>query len=98
MGLNSQPAAFILSVEVGVWKPDAGIFDLAFQEIGAADRTNTVMVGDTVDADIAGGKAAGLRTALMVDSFELPRTPADTGGADVLVTGFGELQEHWFGQ
>ena len=53
-------AVVIDSAVVGVKKPDPGIFELALQALGVpADRA--VHVGDTVFADVAGARAAGLR-------------------------------------
>ncbi len=94
MELRSQPATFMLSVEVGVWKPDSRIFEMAFEEIGPVDRAAAVMIGDTPWADIAGGRAAGMRTVLMSDE---PHAVTDNGGADLTIGGFEELQAHWFG-
>lgn len=95
MGLGHEPHAFILSEEVDVWKPDPAIFDLAFQEIssktGPVDRAASFMVGDTLDADIRGGNAAGMLTVLLT-----PERPAEETEADLVVTGFDELTGQLF--
>jgi FMN phosphatase YigB (HAD superfamily) len=54
--------AVIVSSEVGVSKPHAGIFDAAFTALGAPERGTTVMIGDSLTSDIAGGAAYGLDT------------------------------------
>ncbi len=95
MNLRSQPATFMLSVEVGVWKPDARIFEMALEEIGPVDRSAAVMVGDNSVADIEGGKAVGMRTVLMLDS---PFAADHDGSADLTITGMNELHRHWFGE
>lgn len=41
------------------------IFDLAFARLGGFDPGRTVMVGDSLHADILGGQVAGLKTALI---------------------------------
>jgi HAD superfamily hydrolase (TIGR01509 family) len=50
-----------VSADVGVEKPDPEIFDLTAARCGAP--LDGWMVGDSADTDIAGGQAAGLRTA-----------------------------------
>jgi putative hydrolase of the HAD superfamily len=51
-----------ISDEVGVRKPDPAIFALAARRCGAPLRGGW-MVGDSAEADVAGGCAAGLHTA-----------------------------------
>ena len=45
-------------------KPYAGIFDYALETTNA-DRTKSIMAGDTLETDILGGSNAGLRTLLV---------------------------------
>ena len=45
-------------------KPERHLFDLARERLGEAERV--AMVGDRVSSDIAGGKAAGLATILVL--------------------------------
>jgi HAD superfamily hydrolase (TIGR01458 family) len=47
-----------------VGKPSQAYFDAALAELGA-NADEAVMVGDDIDADIAGAKAAGLRAVLV---------------------------------
>ena len=63
LGLDRWFDAFVISGEVGVSKPDPAIFDLVFDALGSPDRTSTVMVGDSLSSDMAGGAAAGIATA-----------------------------------
>ena len=56
-------SAYVISGEVGVSKPDPAIFDLVFDELGGPDRSTTLMVGDSLTSDMAGGAAAGIDTA-----------------------------------
>jgi HAD superfamily hydrolase (TIGR01509 family) len=81
---------------VGVTKPDARIFELALEGVGA-DASEAVMVGDSPAADIAGAAAAGLRAALL-DPFDLhpelgplPVDPAKGKGRAVAVTRFASF-------
>ena len=63
LGLDRWFTAFVISGEVGVSKPDPAIFDLVFAALDEPDRASTVMVGDSLTSDIAGGIAAGIDTA-----------------------------------
>jgi putative hydrolase of the HAD superfamily len=61
-GLADHVDACCVSGEVGIRKPDARIFRLAAERCGADLDRGGWMVGDSPDLDIAGGRAAGLRT------------------------------------
>lgn len=69
------------SAKVGVEKPDPRIFEHALTPYGIAPA-NALHLGDTFATDIAGGRAAGLRVAL-IDPFhhyagrhlDVPRVP-----------------------
>lgn len=54
--------AVVISAEVGVSKPAAGIFDIVFEELGSPPRGTTVMVGDNLSSDIKGGSDYGIAT------------------------------------
>ena len=56
-------SAYVISGEVGISKPDPAIFDLAFAGLDGADPATTLMVGDSLTSDMAGGVAAGVDTA-----------------------------------
>jgi 2-haloacid dehalogenase len=63
----------IISDEVGAAKPDPAIFDHAFAAMGEPAREATVLVGDSLTADIAGGAAYGIGTVwLAPPTVELP--------------------------
>ena len=72
-GLSKEPGFFAhrLADATGVMpqffgKPFGNIFDMALDLIPeGVDRNRIVMVGDTLQTDILGGKAAGVRTALI---------------------------------
>jgi putative hydrolase of the HAD superfamily len=51
----------IVSGEVGVWKPDPGIFAIALERAGH-DAADAIYVGDSVHHDIPGAHAAGMRS------------------------------------
>jgi 2-haloacid dehalogenase len=55
-------AAVVISEEVGVAKPDPGIFDIVLERMGGPARSEVLMIGDSLSSDIAGGIGAGLDT------------------------------------
>lgn len=70
-GLERFVGALIVSERAGVSKPDPRIFRLALETLGAA-ADETVMVGDSWTADVAGARAAGLR-AVWFNPLQQPR-------------------------
>jgi putative hydrolase of the HAD superfamily len=62
-GLVDEVDAICISALVGAWKPDAAIFEEAARMCGVP--LTGWMVGDSVAADMAGGRRAGLRTIWM---------------------------------
>lgn len=63
VGLRSLVDGVFVSEAEGARKPERRIFEQAAARLGVElDRRGGWMVGDTLDADIAGGIAAGLRT------------------------------------
>ena len=53
--------AVVTSISTGIRKPGSAIFQRALSQL-ACDPGESVMVGDDVDADIAGGSALGMAT------------------------------------
>ena len=70
-GLASCVDVLIASEDVGVSKPDRGIFDIALDRMGVAAE-DAVMVGDSWANDIAGALNAGIRAVW----FNPDRKPA----------------------
>jgi HAD superfamily hydrolase (TIGR01459 family) len=83
-GLSREPGYFAhrIADETGIrpafcGKPFGDIFEMAFNRLpDGIQRNRIVMVGDTLHTDILGGRAAGVRTALVTDYGSLK-------GADV---------------
>lgn len=46
-------------------KPDPAIYDLCLERLGSPDRGQVLIVGDTLETDIAGAAAAGIDAALV---------------------------------
>lgn len=61
-GLDDVVDAWAISDEVGIRKPDPDIFRLVAQRCAANPDHGGWMTGDDLILDIAGGRAAGLRT------------------------------------
>ncbi|GGL19081.1 hypothetical protein Sme01_36180 [Sphaerisporangium melleum] len=54
--------AYVLSGVEGIRKPDVALFEIAAKRCGMTLTGGGWMIGDSLIADIAGGRAAGLRT------------------------------------
>ena len=48
--------------EVGVNKPDKRIFECAIEYFEISDKKSTIMIGDSLEADIKGAQNAGIDT------------------------------------
>ena len=55
-------SGMVISEEVGVAKPDARIFDVAFENMGSPSKESVLIVGDSLTSDIAGSEAYGIDT------------------------------------
>lgn len=53
---------FVISEEVGSAKPHAAIFDAAFALMGQPDKSEVLIVGDSLSSDIQGGHNYGIDT------------------------------------
>ena len=71
--LHSRAQAILISGDAGVAKPDPAIFYHALDKLGVSPE-NAWHVGDSLQADIAGAKAAGL-TAIWLNRHRLVRPP-----------------------
>jgi putative hydrolase of the HAD superfamily len=76
--------------EVGVGKPEAGAFAGALEALGAAGEP-AMMIGDDLDTDVAGGRAAGLATVWVDHAGAGP--PGRTPRPDRVVRALAELLE-----
>ena len=61
-GADALFDAIVISSEVDISKPSPEIFEHAFAQLVQLDRTRTLMVGDSLTSDMAGGVAAGIDT------------------------------------
>lgn len=75
-GLKGAVDGIVTSAGTGVRKPDPAIFSAAL-DVAGCSADEAIHVGDTVEEDIAGAGAAGIR-ALLIDR---------TGGGDIASLG-----------
>jgi HAD superfamily hydrolase (TIGR01459 family) len=80
-----------------VGKPYAPIFAAALEQLGDPDPRRVLMIGDSLDHDIAGGRAAGLLTLLLsagVHGAALGEPP-DQAAAIRRLVGSDARMPHW---
>jgi putative hydrolase of the HAD superfamily len=84
-GLLGMFEFVIDSHEVGVSKPDPGIFLAALERMGL-EPGDAWYIGDSVFHDVNGARAAGLARAILVDPYELgPRDVIRVGSVTELL-------------
>jgi ribonucleotide monophosphatase NagD (HAD superfamily) len=80
-----------------VGKPHAPIFAAALEQLGDPDPRRVLMIGDSLDHDIAGARAAGLLTLLLsagVHGAALGELP-DQAAAIRRFVGLDSRMPHW---
>lgn len=85
LGLDQLVDGWVVSDEVGVRKPGPAIWHVLAGRIGC--DLSGWMIGDSLEHDVAGGRAAGLRTAWLGDD------PDGSTGADLTVRTVAEAAE-----
>lgn len=86
-GLAPLLDAVLTSAEEGVAKPHPAIFARALARGGGIEPADALHVGDSVEHDVAGARAAGMRAALVTGGAAPPAVPAGT----VVVSRLDEL-------
>jgi putative hydrolase of the HAD superfamily len=71
-GLSRLLDGAVTSAELGVAKPAPAIFERALELAGGVAPEAALHAGDTVDADIAGARAAGIRPVLVARDGSAP--------------------------
>jgi HAD superfamily hydrolase (TIGR01549 family) len=92
-GLDGFFEVWAISDEVGLEKPDPGIFRHALEEGGAPAR-RCAMVGDRLDNDVAAARAAGMRGVWLLRG-EAPEEPTaeQLSEADTAIRTLEELPD-----
>lgn len=88
LGLDWYVDALVASEEVGVAKPDPGIFRAALERVGCSAE-EAVMVGDSWESEVAGARASGVRAVW------LNRRGVHSPEADIAaeIRGLGPVEE-----
>ena len=73
-GLEGRFDGIYISGEVGVWKPEPGIFEHAAADLGVAP-SDCVHIGNNIQSDVEGALAAGMQ-AVLVEEDDRPRPPS----------------------
>ena len=78
-GIADFMDGFYVSERIGTTKPSRKFFDMALEGLGVEYQDKVLVIGDSLKADIEGGKNAGLATCWFDDSGEEsePRIKAD---------------------
>lgn len=89
-GIDTLLDAAVISSEVGVWKPDPGIFQLALK---AADirAEEALYVGDNYYDDVIGAGKVGIKCLLLAPYGRLGMEEIDY---DLVITGLGEVANY----
>jgi putative hydrolase of the HAD superfamily len=66
-GVDRYFKTVVLSSDTGLRKPNKGIFDRAFRQIGLAPE-RCLFVGDTLSSDMEGSRGAGFRHSILLPS------------------------------
>jgi putative hydrolase of the HAD superfamily len=74
-GLAALLDGAVISAEAGVAKPDPAIFARALEVAGGVAPADAVHVGDSLEADVAGARAAGVEAVLVLRDAALPAPP-----------------------
>jgi putative hydrolase of the HAD superfamily len=64
LGLAGAVDAIVVSAQAGARKPDPRIFQVALEQLGC-EQGNALFVGDSLQTDVVGARAAGLRAVLL---------------------------------
>jgi len=65
LGIEDLVAVLTTSEDLGVEKPHPRMFETALGKLGVSRPAESIMVGDSLPRDIAGGQNVGMKTALM---------------------------------
>ncbi|MBR4954056.1 MAG: YjjG family noncanonical pyrimidine nucleotidase [Oscillospiraceae bacterium] len=89
-GLGELMDGIFLSEELGVDKPSPAFFDKVFASISPADKSEMIIIGDSLSSDILGGVNAGILTCWYNPSCKsAPEYPK----ADYVISDLHEILE-----
>ena len=80
----------IISDEVGVAKPDPGIFRILLERAGIDDKASVLMIGDSLSSDIQGANAFGIDSCW----YNPSELPAEGGiSPDFIIKNLQEVKD-----
>jgi HAD superfamily hydrolase (TIGR01549 family) len=88
-GLSDYINAVVSSVDLGIRKPSAEIFEHAFRHTGSSGRSECVVVGDSEEKDIVPAASLGFRTVRV--AIETP--PPSVTDAETVATSLGQAAQ-----
>ncbi len=71
-GIGQYFETVIISNDVGIAKPDPGIFTIALEGMNLSKKNDVLMIGDSLSSDILGGINAGIDTCWINRQGEEP--------------------------
>lgn len=71
-GFNEYFSSLVISEQIGMAKPDIGIFEHTLASIGQPEKNQVLMVGDNPHSDILGGLNAGIDTCWLNTQGQTP--------------------------
>lgn len=91
-GMKSFFDYFFISEHAGAAKPASAFFDYAFRELNRGREMpispqQTVIIGDSLTSDMAGGRGCGMKTCY----YRRPDAPAATAAVDHTVTDLRQI-------
>jgi len=78
------------SLDIGINKPAAGFFDYCFQHIEGITPAQTIIIGDSLNADISGGIDYGLHTCWFAHRNAVP---TDTVQPEYTIHSLSEIKD-----
>lgn len=72
-GIEEFFETLVISNDVGIAKPDPGIFEIAFKNMNLINKKEILMIGDSLTSDILGGINAGIDTCWINNSGIEPK-------------------------
>ena len=85
LGYEAIFDSLVVSAEIGYQKPAPILFQRALEELGSKPE-NTIMVGDTYEADVVGAHRAGMR-GVLIDLYGAP--PEQLRDSDAVIKSIG---------
>ncbi len=86
----------VISDEVGAAKPDPAIFEIFLEKAGIENRSEILMIGDSLTSDIAGAAAAGIPSCWF-NPAKMPLPENCTAKPDFIIDKLGKVADIVFG-